>query len=194
MQFFSNAQCDTNGFGEGQNLVGSATVPTNGAGHADFDVLLSSLVPPGYRVTATATDSDGNTSEFSACFPQASSFHTVTPCRVVDTRDPAGEYGGPELGAGSERTFRIVGRCGIPDGAQAVSFNVTVTQPTALGNLRLFPVGSIRPSTSILNYRNGQTRANNVIGSLGGDGRVVVRCDQFTGTAHVILDVNGYFH
>jgi hypothetical protein len=194
VQFFSNAQCDTNGFGEGQNLVGSATVPTNAAGHADFDVLLSSQVPPGYRVTATATDSDGNTSEFSACFPQASSFYTVTPCRVVDTRDPPGQYGGPALAAGSERSFRIAGLCGIPDGAQAVSFNVTVTQPTALGNLRLFPVETIRPSTSILNYRNGQTRANNVIGSLGGDGRVVVRCDQFTGTAHVIIDVNGYFH
>jgi hypothetical protein len=192
LQFFSNSQCDNRGSGEGQNFLGSATVLTDLAGHVDFDVLLPSLVPDGYRVTATATDSDGNTSEFSACFPQASSFYTMTPCRVVDTRDPAGEVGGPALSAGTERSFPIAGRCGVPPGAQAVALNVTVTQPTSLGNLRLFPLGSVRPLTSILNYQSGQTRANNVIGSLG-NGRVVVRCDQFNGSAHVVIDVNGYF-
>lgn len=192
VQFFSNKQCDPRGSGEGQSFVGSAAFATDVAGHGDFDVLLSSLVPDGYRVTATATDSDGNTSEFSACFPQASSFYTVTPCRVVDTRGPVGEVGGPALSAGAERTFPIAGRCGVPQGAQAVSLNVTVTQPTASGDFRLFPLGSVRPLASILNYRAGQTRANNVIGSLG-NGGVVIRCDQFEGSAHVVIDVNGFF-
>ena len=41
-------------------------------------------------------------------------FYTVAPCRVFDTRNPAGPYGGPALVAGGERSFVLPGRCGIP--------------------------------------------------------------------------------
>ena len=30
-------------------------------------------------------------------------FYTVTPCRLVDTRNPTGPYGGPSLSANSDR-------------------------------------------------------------------------------------------
>jgi murein DD-endopeptidase MepM/ murein hydrolase activator NlpD len=120
-------------------------------------------------------------------------FYTLTPCRVIDTRDPDGLWGGPALSAGAVRTFMIAGRCSVPAAANAVSINATVTQPTALGHLVLFPGGSPLPPVSTINYRAGQTRANNAIVLLGTDGTLSVACGQATGTTHFILDVNGYF-
>jgi len=46
---------------------------------------------------------------------------------------------------------------------------------------------------SSINYVAGQTRANNAIAPLNGLGELAVRCSQASGTAHFILDVNGYF-
>ena len=51
---------------EGGHWLGATQVNTDGNGHADFNVLLTPVtVQPGFRVTGTATDSDGTTSEFS---------------------------------------------------------------------------------------------------------------------------------
>jgi hypothetical protein len=118
---------------------------------------------------------------------------TVTPCRVFDTRDPAGTYGGPALAAGQSRVFPLTGRCGIPATARAVTVNLTVTSPTTLGNLRLYAAGQAIPSTSTLNYIAGQTRANNAVVGLSATGGLALRCAQASGTAHVLLDVTGYF-
>jgi plastocyanin len=116
-------------------------------------------------------------------------FFAVTPCRALNTltSNP------PALAAGSTRTFVLAGKCGIPPTAQAVSLNVTVTQPAADGDLRLFPGGApLPPPASTINYRANQTRANNAIVALGPSGDVAVKCDQASGTVHLIVDVNGY--
>jgi len=117
----------------------------------------------------------------------------VTPCRVADTRGPSGPYGGPALVANADRSFVVAGQCGIPAGAVAVAFNFTVTQPTGLGDLRAVPAGSALPLVSTLNWRPGQTRANNAIVPLGPAGDILVHVDQASGTVHFIIDVNGYF-
>jgi len=69
----------------------------------------------------------------------ATSLYTVAPCRVVDTRGSAGTNGGPALAANSDRTFEMLGQCGIPASAKAVSLNVTVTGATVGGSLALYP-------------------------------------------------------
>jgi hypothetical protein len=47
--------------------------------------------------------------------------------------------------------------------------------------------------TSSINYAAGQTRANNAVVSLGGDGALIAYVGQPSGTTHVVIDVNGYF-
>jgi hypothetical protein len=122
--------------------------------------------------------------------PPDMGFHTVQPCRLLDTRT-AGQ--GPALAATETRTLAVVGVCGIPPGARALSVNLTATQPGSAGNLRLFPAGGPPPLVSTLNYGNAQTRSNNAIVAVSPDGRLAVRAVQSTGGVHVILDVNGYF-
>ncbi|MGH7395765.1 MAG: hypothetical protein ACREJF_09250, partial [Candidatus Methylomirabilales bacterium] len=122
----------------------------------------------------------------------AKGFYTVTPCRPVDTRNASGPLGGPPLVAGAVRAFPLRGQCGIPPEATSVSLNIAVTQPTAGGELTLYPGGSAPPTTAI-NYVSGQTRGNNGIYRLSSAGEISVLCRQSAGSVHVILDVNGYF-
>ncbi|HSB64185.1 MAG TPA: glycoside hydrolase family 44 protein, partial [Thermoanaerobaculia bacterium] len=67
--------------------------------------------------------------------PSGTSFHTVAPCRFVDTRGVSG----PALAANVRRDVVLTGACGIPATAKAVSANVTVTGSTSAGNLVAFP-------------------------------------------------------
>jgi hypothetical protein len=120
-------------------------------------------------------------------------FHLATACRVVDTRNVPGPYGGPALSAGVERVFAMHGQCGIPTSARALSLNVTVTGPTEAGALVLVPAGTPAGATSTLNYTPLKTRANNAIVGLDELGRISALAAQATGTANVIIDVNGWF-
>ncbi len=69
LDFFSNEHISPLGYGEGKTFLGSASVTTNGSGNASLDVTfpIASGAP---HVTATATDPNGNTSEFSAALGQ----------------------------------------------------------------------------------------------------------------------------
>jgi hypothetical protein len=193
IEFFWSPACNPSGHGEGQTYLGFTNVTTDVSCNASFDVTFPVTLPPSARISATATDPGGNTSEFSACTSLQSTYFTVAPCRVADTRNANGPYGGPPLAANTDRTFIIGGQCGIPADAQAVSFNLTITQPTAQGDLRAFTAGGIAPLVSTMNWRPGQTRANNAVIPLGAGGDITLHPDQASGTTQVIIDVNGYF-
>jgi hypothetical protein len=125
--------------------------------------------------------------------PLVAGFYTLTPCRLADTREATGSFGGPALQAGETRSFVMVGRCGIPPEADAIAVNITVTQPTAPGHVIIYPLRVPLPMTSTINYSAGQTRANNAIVQVGTDGSIAVTCGQSSGTTHFIIDVVGYF-
>jgi parallel beta-helix repeat protein len=69
LQFFANPICDSSGNGEGQVYLGQKSVVTSNDCIASFVAAFPGSVPVGYAITATATDSANNTSEFSACVP-----------------------------------------------------------------------------------------------------------------------------
>jgi ELWxxDGT repeat protein len=124
----------------------------------------------------------------------ATAYHTLKPCRLVDTRGPGAPLGGPALVARRARVFEAAGHCDLPPDARALAANVTVTGAGADGHLRILPTGQALPTTSTLNYRSGETRANNAVLSLDALGRFSVFTAQPPGTtAHLIVDVSGYF-
>jgi len=70
VDFYLSATCDTSGYGEGAFWLGSATVTAPAPESFNVQVRQPSdsvLLFGGSKITATATDSLGNTSEFSPC-------------------------------------------------------------------------------------------------------------------------------
>jgi hypothetical protein len=76
LEFFGNDALDPSGFGEGRYFLGSTPVTTDASGHISFETIEFPLVPGALRVTATATDPLGNTSEFSASIGQLQNIST----------------------------------------------------------------------------------------------------------------------
>ena len=118
------------------------------------------------------------------------SFIPVTPCRVADTRDAPGQFGGPIMSAGSTREFDVpASACNIPANALAYAMNVTVVPDKALNYLTVWPTGELRPVVSTLNS-DGRIKANSTIVPAGKNGGMNV---FVTDNTHVILDISGYF-
>jgi acetyl esterase/lipase len=126
--------------------------------------------------------------------PGLDGFYTLTPCRLADTRLPAGPSGAPSLAAGETRVFPVSGVCGIPPDATAVSVNVTGVLPATDGFVTLFEPGAALPVTSTLNLRAGLIRSNNgIFHLLGHPSGLAVYAGIPGGTVIVVIDVNGYF-
>jgi parallel beta-helix repeat protein len=108
LQFFSSATCDPGGYGEGEQLVATFLATAPGSGSFSLP-----LTPAGHAITATATDTDGNTSEFSAC--------AIVNGTVVTN---AGDSG-----AGSLRAA-IANANSIP-GTQTITFDIPGASPAS---------------------------------------------------------------
>lgn len=67
VEFFSNTKGNPSGFGEGETFLGFITVTTDGNGNASYNVTFP-VSASARAFTATATDPNGNTSEFSPAF------------------------------------------------------------------------------------------------------------------------------
>ncbi len=118
-------------------------------------------------------------------------FIPLTPCRVADTRNPNGPFGGPPISGGTTRDFLIpASACGVPSTAAAYSLNVTVVPGGFLGYLTVWPSGQDLPNVSTLNSMDGRIKANAAIVPAGRDGAISIFASN---TTHVILDINGYF-
>jgi hypothetical protein len=127
--------------------------------------------------------------------PGALAFYPLTPCRVFDTRNAAGSFGGPSMGTGgTTRTIPMrQSSCSIPATAAAYSVNFTAVPSGRLGYLSAWPAGQGMPGVSTLNSWDGAVVANAAIVPAGADGSISVFTQMDTGTAEVVVDINGYF-
>ena len=170
---------------------------TLGVDHSEFDeALMWPFIHDDGRGAALHDDDRAAVAVLYSPPPPPTDFFTLAPCRLLDTRDPAGDYGGPALQTGQSRNFAVADRCGIPSTAIALSINVTAVAPTGNGNLVLFPADQLQPNASTLNVSAGLTRANNTFLLLSSTlERVftVVPSLSANGTVHLVVDVNGYF-
>ncbi len=89
VEFFSNHSADPSGFGQGKTYMGSADVTTDASGHASFS-FTAPPVPLGQFISATATDPQGNTSEFARDVPVIPLPTTtlIGPSSLVSTGQP----------------------------------------------------------------------------------------------------------
>ena len=124
--------------------------------------------------------------------PSGLTFVPVTPCRVADTRNSAGAFGGPSLVGNATREFDIPNSActSIPATAKAYSVNATVVPHGFLGFLTAFPCGQALPLASTLNATDGRVKAAAAIVPAGTNGGL---CFFSTNDTDLVLDINGYF-
>jgi hypothetical protein len=127
-------------------------------------------------------------------FPHTTTYHPVTPARLLDTRPGLGTVDGAASGtgpsaAGQITQLRVTGRAGIPATATTVVLNITVDGARAPGFVTVFPCGTTPPNASTLNYDTGQTIANATLAHAGLDGTI---CLFTYATTDLVVDVNGY--
>ncbi len=85
IDFYSNDGCvgHPQDFLEGRTYLGSDTVTTDGSGNVNFDTVLPVAIGATEKVTLTATDPDGNTSELSQRFVLTASPSSGNPAGVA---------------------------------------------------------------------------------------------------------------
>jgi hypothetical protein len=140
----------------------------------------------------------------SAASGDASSLKTVTPTRIMDTRQGSdGKVSGETVAlqvTGEVTTYASDGTTPaatvVPAGANAVSLNLTVTQGErnqGYGFVTAFPCTAVTdtvPNASTLNFVEGVDVANSTVVPLGSTGKI---CLNVYGSAHLIIDANGYY-
>jgi hypothetical protein len=113
------------------------------------------------------------------------SLYNVTPCRVLDTRQPPGS-----LPFSGEMDVNVAGSsCALPEAAQAYVFNVTVVPPGPLGFLTLWPQGGTEPLVSTLNALDGKITSNMAIVPTS-NGSIAAEPSNPT---QLVLDIFGYY-
>ena len=88
IEFFSNPTADPSGHGQGEFFLGSTDVTTGADSNASFDLTLPPIVAAGAAISSTATDSSGNTSEFSQDVTATASALAVASANFIYTRSP----------------------------------------------------------------------------------------------------------
>lgn len=71
IDFYANTECDSSGYGEGERYLGNTTLTTDSDGNGSFVVNVPAPSTMFEALTATATNDDGATSEFSRCTTNA---------------------------------------------------------------------------------------------------------------------------
>ncbi len=121
--------------------------------------------------------------------PSLQLFHRLAPQRLVDTREGRNATTAP-VAAGCVLALRPADLADLPTGASAVSLNLTVTNPAVAGYATVYPCDRGLPLASTINYRAGQTVANQVVVPLDGNAEVCVYSLQ---RADVVIDLLGWF-
>ena len=147
--------------------------------------ILTAVLAAGLLLTGLPAQAEPPTEQRTAAAdPAASTYTSLSPVRVLDTRTS----GGP-VGPGGVVTLDLSAR--VPANATAVVLNVTGVTPTAATYVTVFPAGTTRPTASNLNLAPGDIRANQVTVVLG-TGRAI-SLYNFAGTTHLVADLAGYY-
>ena len=147
LQFFANDACDGSGNGEGAVFLDSILTATDGTGQANFSLTSNSATNTGQAITATATDENGNTSEFSSCFAITTSF------------SPAWLFGAGNLSGAEGSSFDGIALTNFSESA-AADLNLEAITANSSGGLlsQLITQGNSDQTTS-LTLLAGEQRA-----------------------------------
>ena len=118
-------------------------------------------------------------------------YFPVLPCRVVDTRNANGPFGGPPIQGGTSRSFPIPQSiCEIPANAAAYVFTVTAIPNGQLSLLTAYPTGESRGAVTTMVSLDGRIKSDPAIVPAGTNGAISIYASN---TTNVVVDFSGFF-
>ncbi|MGD0018888.1 MAG: hypothetical protein ABSD62_06495 [Candidatus Limnocylindrales bacterium] len=175
-------------FPKGDNRANNVIVPVNADG--TLSAVLTS--PTGSATVDLVLDITGYFTASGGAL-----LNTMQPDRIMDSRTPTGVPG--RFSADIAQTLLVTGGV-VPNGAVAITGNLTVTQQTSGGFAAVGPTIDASTNFSNLNFPVRDDRANGVTVPLSyargdGSGRLdVIFVTVAPGPkAHLLLDVTGYY-
>ncbi len=107
------------------------------------------------------------------------------PARLVETREDEPTVDGLQQGigrrsAGEVTEVQVVDRAGVTGAATAGIFNIAVVNAAANGFAAIWPCDEMMPGSSAINFRAGQTIANNATIQLSPEGTICVYTHRAT--------------
>jgi spore germination protein YaaH len=171
-------------FKKGQVVANNLTVPLSATGTLSATFM---------STKGSTTDLVFDVTGYYAADATGVRFVPITPARLLDSRIGVGLAG--KIKANAPRTFQINSRVSLPANATAISGNVTVVNETGSWAVYVGPIQIVKPTTSTLNFRRGDVRANGLTVILGGNpGSLSVTYMSSAGnTTDLVLDVTGYY-
>ena len=147
IEFFGNTAIDPSGYGEGRNFLGQTVVTTDESGNANFSAEFSANISStGTWVTATATDSNNNTSEYSLA---------RNICSLIRF-NPPGLLATANGGSSSFTVSQSVGCGGFSATAGVAWLNVTSSSSGTVNFTIAANSGAQRNGAISVNFNNGQ--------------------------------------
>ncbi|MEX2627078.1 MAG: hypothetical protein WD225_09340 [Ilumatobacteraceae bacterium] len=117
-------------------------------------------------------------------------FSGIVPERAFDSRAGLASPERP-FDVSETRSVQVTGVGGVPDDAESVVVNLTVSGATDAGWAAAYPAGTPLPNASNLNFAAGTVRANLAVVKVGDGGRIALHVAE--SSADLIVDVMGSF-
>jgi hypothetical protein len=152
IDFFSNDVADPSGYGEGKTYLGCTTVTVGASGTASFTVMFAGVTSDQTFATATATDTLGDTSEFSQDA-------AIVPVAMPTTTMLLSSMGSTVFGQPVTFTATVSAASGTPGGSV-----VFMDGSTVLGSAMLDASGMATLTVSSLSVGD-----HSITASYGGD-------------------------
>ena len=185
VEFFSVANPDSSffgvGFGEGDTYLATRTVTTDASGDANFSFALPGVIPLGGYVTATATSTSGDTSEFSRALAATSgpSFVVNTTADTADANVGDGACDVDLATGGSQCSLRAaIQEANVLADQDIISFNI----PGAVGTVRTIAPATTLPEIVHPVAINGYSQPGAVANTLqnGSNATILIELDGTT--------------
>jgi hypothetical protein len=133
--------------------------------------------------------------DLSGAFKNVTSFKSVAPARLLETRPGNNTVDGQQNGigtraGGSITEVQVTGRAGIPADAIAAVVNVTAVNTQAPGYMTVFPCGKPVPTATNVNYDSAGAIISNTVISQLGSGKI---CIYTLSSSDIVVDVTGVF-
>ncbi|MHB8509956.1 MAG: hypothetical protein ACYDGR_15150, partial [Candidatus Dormibacteria bacterium] len=164
-------------FVAGQTSANRAIVPVGNSGMVSLHNSLGAV--------DVVVDVSGWFTDSSSGAAQGGAFTGQPPARVLDTRSSG------MIPPRQAVSLQLAGTAGIPPGASAALFNLTVANPDGVGFVSVYPSGDALPLSSDLNYDTGMNVANLVAAKIGPDGKVLLY--NSGADSQLIVDVVGWY-